>query len=133
MKIPTIFLCIMLLANIAHSQYIPENSIFFKDLEWTTVWVDSLNPGDTTCQHEWIYSETWRAGRIGALRPEDSNDDACCVYHTDGHCPWDDSMRGRICKKCMRHEVQRGYWNIIPVIYNPETEYEILQKQLKGE
>ncbi len=97
------------------------NSVVTDSVVWRTVRVDSLNLGRAKCEHDWVYSEAWRAG----------GNTMCGVLHNGFHCDYDDMMRNRICKKCLRKETQREFW------YQhrekpPQTEYEKLEKKLKG-
>lgn len=86
---------------------------------WRTVSVDSLNTGKKNCKHDWVYSDTWRAG--GNMQ--------CCVLHHGEHCDYDDLMRNRICRVCLRKETQREFWyqhRAEP----PESEYGKLENRL---
>ena len=67
---------------------------------WRTTAVDSANPGIDTCAHDWVYSETQRAG----------GDVMCLVMHNGAHCDYDDLTRERICRVCLRHEHQFEQW-----------------------
>ena len=67
---------------------------------WRTVAIDSLNLGKPDCNHDWKYSKARRfGGNLG-----------CLVNHNGSHCDWDDMVRERICKLCLRWESQREVW-----------------------
>ncbi len=93
------------------------------DIKWVVVSVDSFNLGDEDCEHEWVYSKEWRAG--GNM--------GCLVMHHGGHCSWDESMRDRICEKCLRKERQREVWYLISweeIITKEERRYNELEEKL---
>lgn len=79
-----------------------------------------INEGDTDCVHEWI------EGNFSTAKPGVG----CLVYHNGGHCSYDDRVKDRICKKCLRKEHLREdyYEHFEP---NPETEFEKLEKRLQ--
>lgn len=87
---------------------------------WRTISADGSHLGDENCQHEWVYSNTWRAGYAKG----------CLGLHHGFHCPYDDQMRNRICGKCFRKETQREFW-FQTQQEHIETEYEKLEKKLK--
>lgn len=88
---------------------------------WELTDVDSLNMGDTTCDHIWEYSE------VNTVKPSNIG---CLVMHNGFHCSWRDGVQSRICSDCLRKETWQEQWyqhRYIP----SETEYEKLEKKLK--
>ena len=118
-----IFLC-----SVIHSQDFSNQGFGFYDngyvvtdsVIWRTISVDSLNLGNINCVHQWVYSRT-RLAMLGV---------GYGVFHNGFHCSYNDRIRDRICKLCLRKETQRESW------YQhreepPKTEYEILKEKLK--
>ena len=94
------------------------NNIITDSISWYLYEVQY--PGDSLCQHEYIEGVKYMFKGFG-----------CCVYHNGFHCDWTDMMLPKICKKCLRKEIWRENW------YQhqqnpPETEYQKLEKKLKG-
>jgi len=95
-----------------------QDGYYVKD---STKWIitDTLNVGDEKCNHDWEEGEfsTAGAGR------------GCLVYHNGGHCSYDDKVKSRICKKCLRKEkLREEYYEHFQT--NPETEFERLEKKI---
>ncbi len=143
-----------MVARIDMPQQLQFNGVVTDSVVWRTVEVDSLNIGngnkflcgsreevlqivrenpydmfpiyrytvEDRYNHEWVYSETWRTndGRYDLV-----------YRNNDGfHRGWDDLMRSRICKRCLRHEIQMEFWYQHRRV-NPETEYEKLKRKLR--
>ena len=112
-------ICLNVQAQDSHFEWYGSiNNIVTDSIIWQTTEV--LSKGDSECLHEWAYSDEWRSG----------GNNGCLVMHYGWHCSWDDGMRNRICKACLRKEEQREQWYQHKYI-RPETEYEKLEKELK--
>lgn len=76
--------------------------------------------GDSKCAHEWIYGKpdfstvSWRFG--------------CLVNHDGAHCDYDDDVREKICRKCLRSVIEREKW-FQRFVAPPKSEFEILKEK----
>ena len=119
----TLTLILFLIWITGVGQYFGSSNIKFEPvITDSVVWrIISISvTGDTTCNHEWVYSEA-----------RDVNPGyGCLVLHYGFHCSEHDLIRSRICRKCFRKENQREFWyqhrqkHIL-------TEYEVLEDSLK--
>ena len=95
------FLAVLLLAGVCWGA----------EFTWEFERVDSLNVGDTTCVHTWVFG--------GVCHPN------VLVLDWEVAVP----MRWQICAKCLRHELHLGREVAPPV--KPPTAYDVLRVRLR--
>lgn len=100
-----------------------------QELGWVTdsiKWVadDTLYVGDKDCVHDWLYGEPEITGFERSI--------SCLVYHPQGqHCDWGDGLREKICRNCMRSEIERERW-FQHFVAPPKSEFEILKEKQRA-
>ena len=97
-----------------------ENNVVTDSIVWKIVEIDTANLGNELCNHDWVYSKTRYAKPFSG----------CLVMHHGFHCDYNDKVRDRICRKCMRKETEREFWYQHRVTPD-KTEYELLEEKLR--
>lgn len=92
-------------------------------IKWVST--DTTFEGDCKCEHDWVYGEPDIAGYNFATH-------SCLVYHPPGqHCDFYNDVREKICRHCLRSEIEREQWfqhYVVP----PKSEFERLKEKQRA-
>lgn len=111
-------------------------------IKWVVM--DTTFKGNLKCEHEWVYSEPKMQGnRFGAYVFDKHTINVVCArgahyangkwdespFHSlDEHCQYEEREREKICRKCLRSEIEREQW-YQRFIEPPKSEFELLKEK----
>ena len=92
-------------------------------IKWVVT--DTTFEGDCKCEHDWVYGEPDIAGYGFATY-------SCLVYHPPGqHCDFNNDVREKICRHCLRSEIEREQW-YQHLVAPPKSEFEKLKEKQRA-
>lgn len=92
-------------------------------IKWVST--DTTFEGDCKCEHDWVYGEPDIAGYNFATH-------SCLVYHPPGqHCDFYNDVREKICRHCLRSEIEREKW-FQHYVEPPKTEFQKLKEKQRA-
>lgn len=92
-------------------------------IKWVST--DTTFEGDCKCEHDWVYGEPDIAGYGFATY-------SCLVYHPPGqHCDFNNDVREKICRHCLRSEIEREQW-YQHFVAPPKSEFERLKEKQRA-
>jgi len=92
-------------------------------IKWVAT--DTMFKGDCKCEHDWVFGEPNYDVSGSGLSI------GCLVDHNGGHCDYDDDVREKICRKCMRSVIEREKW-YHRFVAPPKSEFEILKEKQRA-